>query len=86
MDSSLPRYLALLAFVVGIAARYLSSRRYRHPPGPRPLPFIGNVLQIPPHRPEDKFAEWGAAYGLRSIGAVPNQVLIPPRSQAISSD
>lgn len=65
MAFSLTRYLALLAFAVGIAARYFSSRRYRHPPGPRPLPFVGNALQIPFTRPENKFAEWGAQYGSR---------------------
>ncbi|KAF8968747.1 cytochrome P450 [Flammula alnicola] len=33
------------------------------PPGPRPLPIIGNVFQIPTDNQEEKFAEWGAIYG-----------------------
>ncbi|KAF8153982.1 cytochrome P450 [Crassisporium funariophilum] len=33
------------------------------PPGPKPLPLIGNVLQIPTDNQEETFAEWGAQYG-----------------------
>lgn len=58
------RYAVFIALAVGIASRYFTSSRHRLPPGPRPLPFIGNVLQIPAEHPEESFAEWGAKYGL----------------------
>ncbi|KDR74052.1 hypothetical protein GALMADRAFT_269547 [Galerina marginata CBS 339.88] len=33
------------------------------PPGPRPIPIIGNVLQIPAENQEEVFTEWAAQYG-----------------------
>src|ERR1700761_7121986 len=33
------------------------------PPGPRPLPFIGNALQMPSGASWKAFAEWGKTYG-----------------------
>ncbi|RDW80861.1 hypothetical protein BP5796_05559 [Coleophoma crateriformis] len=35
----------------------------RMPPGPTPLPFIGNKFQLPQHKPWIKFQEWSHAYG-----------------------
>ena len=36
------------------------------PPGPKPLPIIGNVLQIPSENQEEKFMEWAPQYGTLS--------------------
>ena len=33
------------------------------PPGPKPLPIIGNVLQVPAENQEEKFMEWAPHYG-----------------------
>ncbi|KAH7908437.1 cytochrome P450 [Hygrophoropsis aurantiaca] len=33
------------------------------PPGPRPLPFIGNALDIKPDEPWTSYTQWGAKYG-----------------------
>jgi hypothetical protein len=33
------------------------------PPGPKPLPIIGNVLQLPTENLEEKFMEWAPQYG-----------------------
>ncbi|KAF8346573.1 cytochrome P450 [Amanita rubescens] len=54
--------LLLPAFLLIILRLYLSPR-FKYPPGPRPLPLLGNVLDVPVERPEERFAEWGFHYG-----------------------
>jgi Cytochrome P450 len=58
----------VLPFIVLFALTYISTRRkapkgFRLPPGPKGLPILGNVLDIPPSRPEKKFLEWSKEYG-----------------------
>ena len=33
------------------------------PPGPQPLPIVGNVLHMPKEQPWLKYAEWAKQYG-----------------------
>ncbi|KAJ8516459.1 hypothetical protein ONZ45_g6240 [Pleurotus djamor] len=39
------------------------KRPYPFPPGPKPLPILGNALDIPLSRPWDAYSQWGAQYG-----------------------
>lgn len=57
-----PTILVFL-FTVFYAIRVLTRARPHLPPGPKPLPFIGNVLQLPTEHIEDVFTEWANKYG-----------------------
>lgn len=63
--SSTLSWLVLPAFlgVLFIAFPRGSSSHLKYPPGPRPLPLIGNVLDVPLERPEERFTEWASYYG-----------------------
>lgn len=60
----------VLALVLGLlvaAFLYLFSTRGRQtlPPGPKQLPFLGNVHQLPAIDQHKTFAQWGEQYGER---------------------
>lgn len=42
---------------------YQRSSAVHLPPGPTPLPLIGNVLQVPKDREWAQYAEWAKIYG-----------------------
>jgi hypothetical protein len=61
----MPTYIAL-GIVIVLCTVFIHDRiRYRNlPPGPRPLPFVGNRTQIPKSKPWLKMAEWAKEYGM----------------------
>jgi len=42
---------------------YVRKPRYPLPPGPKPLPILGNALDMPPAREYITYADWGKKYG-----------------------
>ena len=48
------------------------------PPGPPPIPFLGNVIQMPKEREWITFAEWGRKYGTSPAFRLLRSVHIDP--------
>ncbi|GJE86535.1 cytochrome P450 [Phanerochaete sordida] len=63
----LPIYLdiafAILTVILLKAVITRSRQRARYPPGPKGLPIIGNILQMPKEDEWLTFARWGEQYG-----------------------
>jgi len=68
MAPSLTMYdtsLACVALVVAyLAYRKLTSPNASYPPGPRPYPLIGNLLDVPLSYQERAFANLAKIYGM----------------------
>jgi len=64
MDSLSYTTLAVAAVFGGLLLYSIASgRKNKLPPGPRRLPLIGNVHQMPTETPWKTFAEWSKTYG-----------------------
>ncbi|TFK65534.1 cytochrome P450 [Pluteus cervinus] len=62
MSSFLSWALGLGFFLLYAFRRFAFRRRLPLPPGPKPLPVIGNVLDLPTSRDWLTFTEWGRKY------------------------
>ena len=68
MNPSLTMYETLLACLSLVVAyliyRALNSPNTPYPPGPRPYPFIGNLLDVPTSYQERAFVNLAKIYGM----------------------
>lgn len=53
----------VLAAVIFLVVRGWTTTRLRLPPGPRRVPLLGNVHQLPSMGHQQAFAAWGKRYG-----------------------
>ena len=58
----------LQTLVAFFALRWKRSPRPLLPPGPKSLPFVGNMLQMPVLQPWEKYGDWAKQYGMRLFG------------------
>jgi len=63
MAAALLMFLIALAVVTVLKVRWLTGRRLRLPPGPKPDPFIGNLRQMSFDNQAETFILWGKTYG-----------------------
>ena len=58
--------IGLLAVAVILIKKILSTATALPPPGPRKLPLLGNLLDMPSSQEWLTFAEWGRKWGTLS--------------------
>ncbi|KAI0748079.1 cytochrome P450 [Daedaleopsis nitida] len=79
-NSSSVLYAALgLTLASVLAYRSISKSSYPAPlpPGPKPLPVIGNVADLPKLRPWETFARWGDIYGgITHVSALGQHIVV----------
>ncbi|EAU87749.2 cytochrome P450 [Coprinopsis cinerea okayama7 len=61
--STLSFVLSLVLFITFLFYRANKNARHHLPPGPKGLPFIGNVLQMPSSNQVEAFKAWANEYG-----------------------
>lgn len=58
---TLPLFIAFLA--LAFIKRWIYKPSHPFPPGPKPLPVIGNLLDMPPSYQWRTFVEWKERWG-----------------------
>lgn len=61
-----PHLLSILLLTIAFVPTYLKRRNggKRLPPGPRPIPLLGNVVGIDVRTPWKTYTKWAAEYGI----------------------
>ena len=74
----------LLAISGSILYLYLTSRpKSPFPPGPKPLPLLGSVLDLPTSREYETYTRWGKEFGdVVHVNALGRHIIILNSVQA----
>ncbi|KAG1845248.1 cytochrome P450 [Suillus tomentosus] len=82
--------LALIAFVSFVVVQSLQKKRdtKKHPlpPGPPPLPFVGNVIGIDPDHPWLAYSRWATEYGEIVYTRLFSQDIVIINSERVAHD
>ena len=86
VDSLTPWQWALVAVAVTLILQEVNTRRKRahNPPGPPPLPFIGNAFDVPPGHPGRGFYELSKKHG--ASDSVDTSSTVPPCLCSLTGD
>jgi hypothetical protein len=57
---------------------FRTRRQLPLPPGPKGLPLIGNVLQLPSEEPWKVYHQWGQQYGMPRVGCLIKGLIADP--------
>ncbi|XP_068605726.1 cytochrome P450 2K1-like isoform X2 [Brachionichthys hirsutus] len=69
--------VALLLFLYMVSSNFISQEREKEPPGPRPLPLLGNLLQLDLKRPYKTLFEFSKKYGsVFTVYLGPNKAVV----------
>ncbi|KAL0958953.1 hypothetical protein HGRIS_014265 [Hohenbuehelia grisea] len=75
--------LLVLHLIKWYTSRKSSNNNLPYPPGPKPLPIIGNALDIPRDTPWKAFAQWRDRYGdIIHLSALGKHVVVINSNQA----
>ncbi|XP_068191944.1 cytochrome P450 2K1-like [Antennarius striatus] len=76
--------VVLLLVLYEISSNYISQKRGKEPPGPRPLPLLGNLLQLDLKRPHKTLFELSKTYGsIFTVYFGPNKVVVLAGSKTV---
>ncbi|KAG1845229.1 cytochrome P450 [Suillus tomentosus] len=82
--------LALIALISFVVVQSLQKKRdtKKHPlpPGPPPLPFVGNVIGIDPDHPWLAYSRWGTEYGEIVYSRLFSQDIVIINSERVAHD
>ncbi|EJD42174.1 cytochrome P450 [Auricularia subglabra TFB-10046 SS5] len=90
MDSTTASILALgtgvVVLVLWVSCTPARAQLGPLPPGPRPLPVVGNMFQMPGKRPWYQFTEWSKKYGPIFTLSLPGKRIIVLNTHALISE
>ncbi|KAK0459289.1 cytochrome P450 [Desarmillaria tabescens] len=85
MYSTTPLFLSLAIAVFLLYRRFRLSRSSPLPPGPKGLPLIGNLWDIPVDHPWLTFAKWSSTYGdILYLSSPGNQTIVLNSAEAVT--